>query len=395
MPATPPAPPRINRRRLLLSAAGGLGALAVCGGAGWWARRDTARGPRLWGSAALGGRVVLPAGARQGLYASGYDGSVRAIDPGSGAVLWSREIGAADPDGGSPGWQLADSGGWPLASGDGVVCVVSQARVQARVQVLDAASGDLRWEVALPDWAPSAWQQDPAVGGGGVYTVHGSSLHCHDTADGALRWSSDPGVSGRLALAGDTVFAAGERSGLLAFDARGGERRWAQAAVGRANGAPVVERGVVYVAQSGEGPGSATVFALDAASGQVLWRRGRMDVPQGPLSAADRTLCLLSGARLTALDAATGETRWTAAVPVGLGRGTGSMTAADGTAYVGTNDDRLFAFDLATGRLRWQDEPEHLDAAGEYTRVFLAAAGSAVFRGSRTGLHALGALPSA
>ncbi|MFI9363213.1 hypothetical protein ACIG5E_19480 [Kitasatospora sp. NPDC053057] len=54
-----------------------------------------------------------------------------------------------------------------------------------------------------------------------------------------------------------------------------------------------------------------------------------------------------------------------------------------------------YAFDLATGRLRWQDEPEHLGTDGEFTVVSLAAAGTAVYRGSRTGVHAFGALPSA
>ncbi|MER7585834.1 PQQ-binding-like beta-propeller repeat protein [Kitasatospora sp. NPDC097691] len=382
-------PPRINRRRLLLSAAGGLGALAVAGGTGWWARRGEVRGPRLWSSPELGGRVVLTAGAQQGLFASGYDGRVRALDPATGAVRWSRVVEAAPVDGLGP-WQLANAGGWPLAVGDGVVCVVSTAGVQ----VLDAASGEPRWEVAAPDWDEFPWQQEPVVGGGRVYAAHGTSLRCYDAAGGGLCWSSDPGASGVLALAGETVFAAGRYGGLLAFDARSGERRWVQEAVDRTDSPPAVGQGVVHVLHNGATVGSATVFALDAATGRVLWQRGRLPV-SGPLSVADGAVCLLSGTRLTVLDAGTGDTRWTAQVPSGLGRGMGSATAADGAVYVGTNDDRLFAFDLVTGRARWRDEPQRLREDTEYTRVFLAADGSAVFRGSRTGLHALGALPSA
>ncbi|MFJ9458477.1 PQQ-binding-like beta-propeller repeat protein [Kitasatospora sp. NPDC101447] len=388
---TPSAtPPPINRRRLLLSAAGGLGALAVAGGTGWWASRGEVRGPRLWASPDLGGRVVLAAGAQHGLFASGYDGRVRALDPATGAVRWSRVVGAAAPADGPDGWQLASSGGWPLAAGDGVVCVASTAGVQ----VLDAASGEPRWEVAAPDWDEFPWRQEPVVGGGRVFAAHGTSLRCYDAVGGGLCWSSDPGASGVLALAGGTVFAGGRYGGLLAFDARSGERRWVQEAVDGTGTPPVVERGVVHVLQNGPTVDSATVFALDAATGRVLWQRGRLPVA-GPLSVADGAVCLLSGERLVALDAATGETRWTAQVPRGLGRGTSSAAAADGTVYVGTNDDRLFAFDLVTGRARWRDEPQRLREDTEYTRVFLAAAGSAVFRGSRTGLHALGALPSA
>ncbi|MFF7994954.1 PQQ-binding-like beta-propeller repeat protein [Kitasatospora xanthocidica] len=412
-----PKRPQIDRRRLLLSAAGGLGALAVTGGVGWWVRRPQAHGPRLWSAADLGGRVVLPAGAQRGLFASGYDGRVRALDPGTGAVRWSREVRAAAPVDDLGVWQLDSSGGWPVAAGDGVVCVVSTSHVQ----VFDAASGEPRWEVALPREAESGWRQGPVVGGGAVFAVHGSALRCYDAASGTVRWSGGPGgpgvsgapdtsgasgasgpsgvpdssgVSGVLALDGDTVYAAGQRGGLLAFDARGGERRWAQQAVGVLDTPPVVGRGVVHVLENGPTPGSARVFALDAATGRVVWQRGQLPVA-GPLSVADRSVCLLGGGRLMALDADTGETRWTAEVAVGLGRGVSSMTAADGAVYVGTNDDRLFAFDLASGLPRWRDEPERLREDTEFTRVFLAASGSAVFRGSRSGLRALGAPPSA
>ncbi|MFE6050579.1 PQQ-binding-like beta-propeller repeat protein [Kitasatospora sp. NPDC056446] len=388
-PPTPP-PPRLNRRRLLLSGAGGLGALAVSGGIGWWARREGSRGPRLWSSDGPGGRVVLPAGAQQGLFVSGYDGTVRSLDPATGAVRWSRPVRAAAAVDGLGDWQLANSGGWRVAAGDGVVCAVSTSHLQA----FDAVSGDPRWEVPLPDWDESAFEQGPVVGGGGVFAVHGSSLRCHAAADGALRWSGDPGTSGVPALAGDTLYAAGQHGGVLAFDAGSGERRWSQDAVGRVTVPPVVSGGVVHVLHNGTGVGSAAVFALDAATGRVLWQRGRLPVA-GSLSVADGSVCLLGGDRLMALDAAGGDTRWTAEVPVGLGRGISSMTAADGGVYVGTNDERLLAFDPGTGRPRWRDEPRRLEEGTEYARVSLAAAGSAVFRGSRTGLHALGALPSA
>ncbi len=384
-PQNEPVRHRINRRRLLLSAAGGVGALAVSAGAGWWARRDPARGPRLWSSSAPGDRIALPAESGGSLCVSGYDGRVSALDPRTGAVRWSKAVVA-------PG--VADTpSGLPLAVGDGVVCVTAPDRVH----VFDAASGEARWEVPVPDWRDVPWSQSPAVGGGGVFAPYGTTLRSFDVADGSLRWSGPPNSSGRLVVAGDTLYTPGRPAGLRAFDTRGGELRWEQNSVRTVQvaGGPSVHQGAVYLADCDPDMGNPAVLALDAGTGRVRWRRAQPKVLGCPPSVADGTLCLFSGDRLTALDADTGETRWAVTTAIGLGRGESSMTAADGIAYVGTNDDRLYAFDLATGRLRWQDEPEHLGTGGEFTVVSLAAAGAAVYRGSRTGVHALGALPSA
>ncbi|MFE6868149.1 PQQ-binding-like beta-propeller repeat protein [Kitasatospora sp. NPDC057692] len=377
-----PSPQRINRRRLLLSAAAGLGALAVPAGARWWAVRENARGPRLWDAAAGGGRVVPSADPRGHLYVAGYDGSVRALDPGTGTVRWAAEVSTADDAG--------NRGGWPLAEGGGVVCVNSATKVQ----VFDAASGERRWEIAVPDWRDLSTPQGVAVVGDSVITVEGASLRAFDAATGQARWIGPPVVSGAPLVAGDTVYLPGRSAGLLAFDVRSGEQRWAQDGVGFVLDPPVVHGGIVCLADTDLAAGGSTVFALDAATGRVLWKRAQRSGVTGPV-AAGGAVCLLKGDRLLALDAATGDERWTATVPPGMGRGMSSLTAADGAVYVGTNDDRLFAYDLTTGRLRWQDEPEHLTADTAFTWVSLAAAGSAVYRGSRTGLRAFAALPRA
>ncbi|MFE2721605.1 PQQ-binding-like beta-propeller repeat protein [Kitasatospora sp. NPDC059327] len=383
-PQNQPLRSRVSRRRLLLSAAGGVGALATAGGTAWWVRHDTVRGPRIWSTAPPGGRVALPADPQENLYVSGYDGNVSALDPRTGAVRWSRTLGTPD---------AVDSyGGWPLAVGDAVVCVTTPTRVQ----VLTAATGQVRWELPMPDWRDFAWQQTPAVGGGGVLTPDGVSLRCHDAADGGLRWTSRAGISGVPVVAGDSVFVPGRPAGFLALDAQTGERRWEQNAVRtvRGDSGPVVHRGVVHLADSDPAMANPAVLALDSATGRVLWRRSQ---PRGltcPPAVSEGTVCLLSGNRLTALEAETGETRWTTVTANGLGRGQSSMTTGDGAAYVGTNDDCLYAFDLATGRLRWQDEPEHRPPGTSYAHVSLAATGTTVYRGSRTGVHALGTLPS-
>ncbi|MFD9067469.1 PQQ-binding-like beta-propeller repeat protein [Kitasatospora purpeofusca] len=374
--------PGIHRRRLLLSTVGGLGALAVPAGVRWWADRVPVRGPRIWSTAATGGRMVLPAGQSESLYVSGYDGAVRAHDPRTGSVRWTRAVPAADG---------SDSpGGWPLAAGNGTVCVNSATGVRA----LDAASGQVRWEVAVPDWRDLSAEQGIVVAGDRVLTGYGNALRCHDLATGEVRWSTPANVSPVPLVADDTVYVPGLTGGLFAFDALSGERRWAQEAVGPVDFAPTVHRGTLHAVCNDPVTGGSTVHALDAASGRPLWRRAQRH-SLGELAVADGTVCLLSGTALTALDSGTGDTRWTATVPMGLGRGMSSAAAAGGAVYVGTNDDRLFAHDLATGRLHWRDEPDRLSADTEYARIALAAVGPAVFRSGRTGIQALGTLPAA
>ncbi|MEU8517412.1 PQQ-binding-like beta-propeller repeat protein [Kitasatospora sp. NPDC048722] len=362
-----------------MSAAGGVGALAVAASVGWWARHDDASGPRIWSTTAAGGRVALNTGAQDGLYVSGYDGRVSALDPRTGAVRWSSEIT-------TPGH--ADTlDGCPMAVAEGLVCVTSLTRLQ----VLDAATGAVRWQVEEPDTMDAEWGDGPAVAGGRVFAVYGGALRSYDAATGELRWSGLPDTGGAPAAVGATVYTAGTPGGVRAFDARSGEQRWEQNAVGKQFTGPVVRSGGVFVADFDQTTKSSTVYALDAATGRVLWRQAKQDT--GTLAVSDGTVLLLGGSRLTALDAETGAIRWTTAVPLGLGLGGNAVTATADTVYIGTNDDRVYAHDLATGRLRWQDEPKR--TGNERTGIYLAAAGTAVYQGGRRGVHALGAVPSA
>ncbi|MFJ9605995.1 PQQ-binding-like beta-propeller repeat protein [Kitasatospora sp. NPDC101176] len=377
----PPARPPINRRRLLLSAAGGVGALALVGGARWWADRGAERGPRLWDTTAASGRVLLADGPQQAVYVSGYDGTVRALDPGTGAVRWSRTVGAPDP--------VTESiGGRPAVVGSGVVCVTGTTGLQA----FDAATGEPRWQVPVPEWSDLPWGTGPALGGGTVYAVHGGSLHAYDAATGETRWSRAADVSGHLAADGDGVYAAGAAAGVRAFDARTGGPRWTEDTLVPTGSTPLVHRGAVLFAHATGAAATTGVSSLDAATGRVRWRRTQRGATNCPLSVAGGTACFLSGTRLTGFDTETGEPRWQSSVVAGLGRGESSMTVAEGGVYVGTNDERLFAYALDTGKLRWQDAPEKLRSDTEYTRVSLAATGTTVFRSTLNGgVHALGA----
>ncbi|MGW3181301.1 outer membrane protein assembly factor BamB family protein [Kitasatospora sp. NPDC001119] len=370
---TPPARRLVNRRRLLTGAAA-LGALAAAAGVNEWARRKSSHGPRLWRTTAASGRLVLSADRRQGLYASGFDGCVRALDPRTGEIRWSRTVSTPDA--------AAAPGGWPLVAGDGVVCVATDTRLR----VLDAASGEQRWEAALPDWSEGGWRQGPAVGGGSVFAVYGSSVRCYDLATGAPRWTGPAGVSAALALDGGTVYAAGRPRGLLALDARTGERRWERDLV--VSGPLTVHRDALLVSSPPETMASTIVAALDPATGAQLWASVQHGELSCPVSAAGRTVYMGGGDRLFGLDTTTGDWVWKANTFAGRKGGTPAMVATEDGVYAWSGDGRLWAFDPSTGGMRWQDDSE------EVGRISLAAAGGTVYRGGPGGVLALGALPA-
>ena len=109
-------------------------------------------------------------------------------------------------------------------------------------------------------------------------------------------------------------------------------------------GSPVVGDGLVFVHAD-------DVYALDAASGELLWRT-HVD-GQAWLTFFDGALFLSSSGRLKALDAATGDTLWSFETgPIYHS----TPAVANGTVYVGSWDDRLYAVDAATGQLTWSHE---------------------------------------
>ncbi|WP_181449150.1 PQQ-binding-like beta-propeller repeat protein [Nonomuraea aridisoli] len=136
--------------------------------------------------------------------------------------------------------------------------------------------------------------------------------------------------------------------GLHALDAVSGEVRWRSRITGLGQSRPVVAGATVYAGDS-----AGTTYALNAATGTLLWSfRAEGDQPAYRWDAAVADgLVYTAGADRTlyALDAATGRTRWR--LPLGGGRHTGPV-AAGGTLYVSDVGGTLYALDPATGTVR-------------------------------------------
>jgi eukaryotic-like serine/threonine-protein kinase len=285
---------------------------------------------------------------------------------------------------------------------------------------------------ASPAWKYRAGGQitsAPVVAGDTVYVTNGvqtpdsknaatgswarAMAHAVDALTGKVRWSvrieggseSSPAVAAGTGGEDRGRVYFGSRYGLVyALDAHTGEQIWASRAYIRDNesavsrgfpaglgvnivSSPAVDHGTVYI-----GGGDCGVYALDAARGTVRWtyqanqellpgragtrplRPGMIVAPQVRSSPAvvDGVVFICGpDLHLYALDAATGQPRWSSRL-----RSHASPAVSDGMVYVGG----LQALDAGTGTPRWQHQAADLTFGGHQPPavadgvVYLAAA---------------------
>lgn len=188
-----------------------------------------------------------------------------------------------------------------------------------------------------------------------------------ETDDGeaaAVRWTYD--VGGRLTtlvdgtLYGQETFPGGS-GGILALDAATGEREWVFGETGGFSTytEPVVGD-AVYVGFGDDaiGSGAGAVHAIETADGTERWQTDTGSIYHPPRLLDDGVFVADDVGQVTALDAASGDRRWTV-TPVDADPrppATEVRAVVDGTVYAAT-DDILVALDVETGGERWRYEP--------------------------------------
>jgi polyvinyl alcohol dehydrogenase (cytochrome) len=231
-----------------------------------------------------------------------------------------------------------------------------------------------------------------------------AGLSANDVPKLKLKWAFNLGdatiARGQPAVAGNRVFVGTQNGEVYAIDVTTGCTVWgfkAQAgirsgvAVGDANGASTV-----FFSDGG-----ATMYALKAATGELLWKTRPVDHPftaatatpqvyrgvvyegfssiEEAIAADPNSTCCTFRGSVVAIDAATGKKIWQsftipeAAKPVGSGKqmgpsgaGVWSTPTIDeqlGVLYVATGDnysspvtetsDAVLAFELKTGKMLW------------------------------------------
>ncbi len=154
---------------------------------------------------------------------------------------------------------------------------------------------DLRvaWTWSLP---PGPNESTPIVHDG-VLFVHGYGDHVQaiDAQTGDLLWQYSrrlppgvpPSIKRGLSILGDQLFVATSDSHVVSLDTRTGDVRWDQP-VGdltrglRMTGGTLIARGKVMVGTTGRAEGGNYIVALDAVSGEEVWRFGTIPGPDDP-----------------------------------------------------------------------------------------------------------------
>jgi len=253
---------------------------------------------------------------------------------------------------------LNGGGGVPGAAVSGSVVYADDG---TGIDALVAATGKLLWFASTMGGGSTVSSYiSPAVANGMVYAGGGNNvLYAFDAQTGVTRWTFNP--NGQLlsapAVANGVVYS-GDRGGhVYALDGMTGAVLWSfQVNVGDGvTDTPAIANGAVYfVSENG------IAYALNASTGAQLWQSNIGSPGEGVnVSAVDNgVVFVVSGApspstqgEVVALDATTGATKWVANTPF---YGTNGLALANGVIYVSTVSNGVYAFDEATGALKWQ-----------------------------------------
>jgi outer membrane protein assembly factor BamB len=243
------------------------------------------------------------------------DSASQVVATGSdGVTLWSRTLTpSTDKDG--------DASGGGLAFDDGLLVATTGF---GELFAIEPTSGEIRWRQKLEAPITSA----PTVANGIVYVVsRDGRAWAVGTKEGRIKWQL-PGTPSNAVIAGGAGVAISERLAIFPYGSgelvsslkKSGIRVWGSSVAGKRKGRaysnitdvtgdPVIVGDKIYAANQG-----GRTVALEIGSGERIWtaKEGAL-APVWP--AGDSIFMVSDQDNLLRLDADTGETIWSEALP--------------------------------------------------------------------------------
>jgi outer membrane protein assembly factor BamB len=264
-----------------------------------WRHRDAAR---FWESNAGAGPRATPTLSNGRVYTFGATGILNALDAGTGAVVWSRNV-ASDISAKVPDWGFASS---PLVVGD--IVIVHAGALAA----YDRATGDRRWSGQAKGGSYSSPHLVTIDGVEQILQMSAVGITSVTPADGALLWEHAwpgvPIVQPALIAGGDFLITTADAMGgigvrrISAAHASGGwavEERWTSKGLKPYFNDFVVHKGHAF------GFDGSILACIGLEDGKRTWKGGRYGFGQLVLLADQDVLLVLSEDGELALVAAT------------------------------------------------------------------------------------------
>lgn len=252
-----------------------------------WRHTDPAR---FWESNAGAGPRSTPTLADGVVYTVGATGILNALDAGTGAKIWSRDIGA-DADIEIPYWGFSSS---PLLMDNRVVVAAAGTLI-----AYDRVSGAPLWSGPRDEAGYSSPHRVTIDGVTQIVLVRGYGISAVAPGDGRLLWEHPLPQGSRIvqpAIAGDGVLLVGEgdKKDLhrLAVSRKGTE--WAVQPQWTSRGLKPYYNDFVVHGGFGFGFDGGILACIDLADGKRRWKGGRYGFGQLILVADQDLLVVLS-----------------------------------------------------------------------------------------------------
>ncbi len=313
---------------------------------------DAATGAKRW-SYRVGGAIrTRPTVSGGAVYLQADDGFLYRLGAGDGMLAWRVKVVE------KPIERLPFDNPKSRYDRFGSDVAVSGGRLylgthEGTVLALEAGTGALLWRFATGDAVLAA----PAVAAGRLYVgSFDNHLYALDAGTGSLLWKRDTrgAVVSTPAVAGELVLVGNRAYDFAALRTRDGEPAWKRYVwFSWIESSATVRDGVAFVGSSD----AATVFAFEAASGRRLWAADVFGWAWGqPAVTAGRVYVGTSSqvgypaghrAGVMALERGTGRTVWRYEAPAGPSGAfgfPGSPATGGGLVFVSGLDGRLLAF---------------------------------------------------